>query len=102
MLRARTDGQVEAPAESRIARERGVRSLVTWDPAVLGFDAYPRLASPGHAQPTPVRMAASARNNRNNVSFTTEFPMTVTGKIPKYVLRRQIADEMGLREVATA
>jgi len=28
--------------------------------------------------------------------------MTVTGKIPKYVLRKQLAEEMGLREVATA
>src|SRR5260370_15587901 len=30
-----------------IAREHGVRSLVTWDPAVLGFDAAPRLTAPG-------------------------------------------------------
>jgi len=36
------------------------------------------------------------------VRFLDQFPMTVTGKIPKYVLRRQMADEMGLREVATA
>jgi fatty-acyl-CoA synthase len=37
-----------------------------------------------------------------HVRFLDQFPMTVTGKIPKYVLRQQIADEMGLREVATA
>lgn len=30
-----------------IARERGIRSLVTWDPAVLGFDATPALAGRG-------------------------------------------------------
>jgi L-lactate dehydrogenase complex protein LldG len=30
-----------------IARERGIRSLVTWDPAVLGFDAAPALAGRG-------------------------------------------------------
>jgi L-lactate dehydrogenase complex protein LldG len=30
-----------------IAREHGVRSLVTWDPAVLGFDAAPRLTALG-------------------------------------------------------
>jgi fatty-acyl-CoA synthase len=37
-----------------------------------------------------------------HVRFLEQFPMTVTGKIPKYVLRQQMADEMGLREVATA
>lgn len=30
-----------------IARERGIRSLVTWDPAVLGFDAAPALSGRG-------------------------------------------------------
>lgn len=30
-----------------IARERGARRLVTWDPAVLGFDAAPALAREG-------------------------------------------------------
>jgi fatty-acyl-CoA synthase len=37
-----------------------------------------------------------------HVRFLERFPMTVTGKIPKYVLRQQMAQEMGLREVATA
>ena len=32
-----------------IARERGVERLVTWDPAILGFDAAPRLAAAGCA-----------------------------------------------------
>jgi fatty-acyl-CoA synthase len=31
------------------------------------------------------------------VRFVSGFPMTVTGKIQKYILRQQIADEMGLR-----
>jgi L-lactate dehydrogenase complex protein LldG len=30
-----------------IARDRGVRSLVTWDPAALGFDAAPQLTGLG-------------------------------------------------------
>src|SRR5438128_1220156 len=37
-----------------------------------------------------------------HVRFLEQFPMTVTGKIPKYVLRKQLAEEMGLGEVATA
>ena len=32
-----------------IAREHGARSLVTWDPAVLGFDAAPRLSALGYS-----------------------------------------------------
>jgi fatty-acyl-CoA synthase len=36
------------------------------------------------------------------VRFLDRFPMTVTGKVPKYVLRQQIADEMGLQAVQTA
>ena len=36
------------------------------------------------------------------VRFMDRFPMTVTGKIPKYVLRQQIAQEMGLSERKTA
>ena len=31
------------------------------------------------------------------VRFVESFPMTVTGKIQKYILRQQIADEMGLK-----
>jgi fatty-acyl-CoA synthase len=37
-----------------------------------------------------------------HVRFLDRFPMTVTGKVPKYVLRQQIADEMGLQAVQTA
>jgi len=36
------------------------------------------------------------------VRFMDRFPLTVTGKIPKYVLRRQIAQEMGLSERKSA
>src|SRR5262249_27992720 len=36
------------------------------------------------------------------VRFLSEFPMTVTGKIPKYRLREQIARELGVHAVATA
>ena len=36
------------------------------------------------------------------VRFMEGFPMTVTGKIPKYLLRQQMAGELGLREVPTA
>jgi fatty-acyl-CoA synthase len=31
------------------------------------------------------------------VRFVDGFPMTVTGKIQKYLLRQRIADEMGLK-----
>ena len=36
------------------------------------------------------------------VKFLERFPMTVTGKIPKYILRQQIAAEMGLQDQPTA
>jgi L-lactate dehydrogenase complex protein LldG len=36
-------------AIAAIARERGAQRLVTWDPAILGFDAAPRLAADGCA-----------------------------------------------------
>jgi fatty-acyl-CoA synthase len=36
------------------------------------------------------------------VRFLEAFPMTVTGKVPKYLLRQQMAAELGLRKVATA
>lgn len=36
------------------------------------------------------------------VKFVECFPMTVTGKIQKYVLREQVAKELGLMEVKTA
>ncbi|MBI2516321.1 MAG: AMP-binding protein [Opitutae bacterium] len=34
--------------------------------------------------------------------FVDKFPMTVTGKIQKFILRKQVADELGLQEVRTA
>jgi fatty-acyl-CoA synthase len=36
------------------------------------------------------------------IKFVECFPMTVTGKIQKYLLRQQIAEELGLKEVKTA
>jgi fatty-acyl-CoA synthase len=36
------------------------------------------------------------------VRFVDGFPMTVTGKVQKFVMRRQMAEEMGLAEAKTA
>ena len=36
------------------------------------------------------------------VKFVDEFPMTVTGKIQKFVLRQMMADELGLVTEKTA
>ncbi len=36
------------------------------------------------------------------VRFVDSFPMTVTGKVAKYLLREQVARELDLRELATA
>jgi fatty-acyl-CoA synthase len=36
------------------------------------------------------------------VKFVEEFPMTVTGKVQKFVMRRQMAEELGLAEAKTA
>ncbi len=36
------------------------------------------------------------------VRFVSGFPMTVTGKVQKYLLRQSIAEELGLREAETA
>jgi acyl-CoA synthetase (AMP-forming)/AMP-acid ligase II len=36
------------------------------------------------------------------VRFMTGFPMTVTGKVAKYLLREQIARNLGLHDVAAA
>lgn len=36
------------------------------------------------------------------VRFVDGFPMTITGKIQKYILRRQMAEALGLHEVKTA
>jgi fatty-acyl-CoA synthase len=37
-----------------------------------------------------------------HVRFVTEFPMTVTGKIQKFEMRRQLAEELGVQEAETA
>ena len=37
-----------------------------------------------------------------HVRFVTEFPMTVTGKMQKYLMREAMARELGAREQATA
>jgi len=37
-----------------------------------------------------------------HVRFVDGFPMTVTGKVQKFVMRRQMAEEMGLAEAKTA
>ena len=36
------------------------------------------------------------------VCFVSEFPMTVTGKIQKYIIRQQMIEKLGLTEVRTA
>jgi len=36
------------------------------------------------------------------VKFVEEFPMTVTGKVQKYVMRKQMAEELGIAEAKTA
>jgi len=36
------------------------------------------------------------------VKFVEEFPMTVTGKVQKYVMRKQMAEELGVAEAKTA
>ena len=36
------------------------------------------------------------------IRFVTSFPMTVTGKIQKYLIRDQMKDELGLEENKTA
>jgi fatty-acyl-CoA synthase len=36
------------------------------------------------------------------VRFVAEFPMTVTGKAQKFVMRRRMMEELGLRQEATA
>jgi fatty-acyl-CoA synthase len=37
-----------------------------------------------------------------HIRFVTEFPMTVTGKIQKFVMREQLAKELGVEEQTTA
>lgn len=36
------------------------------------------------------------------ISFVTEFPMTVTGKIQKFIIRQQMMEKLGLHEEKTA
>jgi fatty-acyl-CoA synthase len=36
------------------------------------------------------------------VVFVSEFPMTVTGKIQKFLIRRQMMEKLGLKEQRTA
>lgn len=36
------------------------------------------------------------------VCFVSEFPMTITGKIQKYIIRQQMIEKLGLKEVRTA
>jgi fatty-acyl-CoA synthase len=36
------------------------------------------------------------------VKFVEEFPMTVTGKVQKYVMRKHMAEELGVAEAKTA
>ncbi len=37
-----------------------------------------------------------------HIRFVDEFPMTVTGKIQKFIMRERMVEELGLREAATA
>ncbi len=36
------------------------------------------------------------------IEFVDAFPMTITGKIQKFVLRQAMVEKLGLREMATA
>jgi len=37
-----------------------------------------------------------------HIKFVTEYPMTITGKIQKYLMRQQTIEELGLAELKTA
>jgi fatty-acyl-CoA synthase len=37
-----------------------------------------------------------------HIRFVDEFPMTVTGKMQKFVMRERMVEELGVREAATA
>jgi fatty-acyl-CoA synthase len=37
-----------------------------------------------------------------HIRFVTEFPMTVTGKMQKFIMRAQMENELGTKAVATA
>ncbi len=37
-----------------------------------------------------------------HIRFVDEFPMTVTGKVQKFIMRERMADELGVTEVVTA
>jgi L-lactate dehydrogenase complex protein LldG len=78
------------PVLAAIARERGARSLVTWDPAVLGFDAGPALirdglevvaARAGH-EDEAARRAHREQAARAQVGVTTaDFVLAETGTL---------------------
>ena len=36
------------------------------------------------------------------IKFVDTFPMTVTGKVQKFIMRKQLIEELGLAEQATA
>ena len=36
------------------------------------------------------------------IRFVDEFPMTVTGKMQKFIMRERMAAELGVKEAATA
>jgi fatty-acyl-CoA synthase len=37
-----------------------------------------------------------------HIKFVTEFPMTVTGKMQKFIMRENMVSELGVKEIATA
>jgi fatty-acyl-CoA synthase len=37
-----------------------------------------------------------------HIRFVDEFPMTVTGKIQKFIMRERMVAELGIKEVVTA
>ena len=37
-----------------------------------------------------------------HIRFVTEFPMTVTGKMQKFIMREKMLDDLGVEEIATA
>jgi fatty-acyl-CoA synthase len=37
-----------------------------------------------------------------HIRFVTEFPMTVTGKMQKFIMREKMVDELGVEEIVTA
>jgi fatty-acyl-CoA synthase len=37
-----------------------------------------------------------------HIRFVDEFPMTVTGKVQKFIMRERMAGELGVKEAVTA